>query len=52
MTSGDIITQENLFNLIELWGKKEWRKKLDDSRMDIENLFSIGYGFKGEAGIK
>ena len=52
MSSGDIIKRENLFDLIELWGKKEWRKKLDDSRMDIENPFSIGYGFKGEAGIE
>ena len=52
MSSSDIIKRENLFDLIELSGKKEWRKKIDGSGMDIENPFSIGYGFKGEAGIE
>ena len=52
MPSGGISKRENLFDLIELWGKKEWRKKIDGSGMDIENPFSIGYVFKGEAGIE
>ena len=41
MSSGDIIEKEYILDFIDLSGKKDWRKILDDSYLDIENPFSI-----------
>ena len=41
MCCGDIIENENIFDFLDLSGKKDWRKILDDSYMDIDNPFSI-----------
>ena len=41
MSSGDEIKRENIPNFIELSGKKDWRKKLDDSWIDLKNPFII-----------
>ena len=41
MCSGDIIEKENILDFIDLSGKKDWRKILDDSYMDIDNPFTI-----------
>jgi hypothetical protein len=39
--SGDIIKTENVMEFIGLLGIKNWRRKLDDSWIDIENPFII-----------
>ena len=47
-----LLNEKIFLILLNYQEKEEWRKKIDDSWIDVGNPFYIGYGFKGEAGIE